>query len=1150
MDGESSLPKDFEHDHVVSVDTGDHAQADQESAPQYQTHDGVLTPGPGDDMQVDIHESPEMLLDLSRAHQPGGLTDISDVQARSEERNFTAMDTGVDDLHVVEITDTASADTDVAVPPANSLETENYSVPRVVWAEMSGFDKYKTPFWWPALQMGYPLRPSGKIPVCLIGISGSEKHYYSEEAEANAVLVFRRRVSGAWMEQEVPPAKAHKLPVELDMGDRSTKARNHASVLDSNIDRNWFSMESWLRMENEKKRRANADKKTSIASGSASTPEVRAAPITQTVSHLANDTAQSSAIPTGPAQVESSALSVDRSTAAVALDGRDTSIDMAAPSLASPSSSTGGTGSSVDEYDDVCDKCHKAGDSLIMCEGSCKRCWHRECLTPDARPADDADFYCDDCTNASWACAYCHRQALSSEPLVKCTDSYCGKRYHKQCISNLPLTKHRLDEEKIVCPRHFCGMCEGAINLAKDSSFTWCLRCPVAYHRACLPPGVIQLDFAEKHFVCSKHVVADEVVNRSSRNFNRCVACDGGGDLLCCDGCPAAFHESEACISKFALNLKGTLKNGRWYCRNCTAGRMPAREDVVWAKQGSYPFWPAEVYPADDVAVPERLLKVDHKPHETIAVRWYPTNKKEDIWAWLGNSHIAPIDQQKYDDVKQDRASYREALKQAEKVVKRQLTNPILPADDVRARDPPKYIRISANSYLVEKPQGGPNAECNCKVERPCVDNTCLNRLMQYECPRTCQTDSLCQNQRFTKRQYKKVKAFYTGNRGWGVKAAENIAEGDFIIEYVGEVVDRDLCEHRIATQRLESENDDWYVMCVDENVYIDSSLKGNVSRFINHSCAPNCEVQMWVVNESEKRMGIFALTNIAAGEEITYKYNLKQLDPVDTVTRYTECRCAAPNCSGFIGKKLGKDVKVSAVVGRRRELIDGTAAASVDLSKEKSPASKSAKKAARTPTPAKTSTRVATRVESSGRAGTVGSSSRGDARKVKALLPRKVKLEDSSGDSAGESNSSDEAPGQKRVPSTQPTNGSSLNARGSVKRARAGHNERCFSCGQPETASRLFMTCDIPACGKKYHEACVEMEGVRKPQVWKCSRHFCGECENPPVRYCSKCPHAYCQEHRTYSIFDRVNSSGVSEPVCYDCISQERKRGGLVSTI
>lgn len=88
--------------------------------------------------------------------------------------------------------------------------------------------------------------------------------------------------------------------------------------------------------------------------------------------------------------------------------------------------------------------------------------------------------------------------------------------------------------------------------------------------------------------------------------------------------------------------------------------------------------------------------------------------------------------------------------------------------------------------------------------------------------------------------------------------------------------------------------------------IYLVSSLSwlhNNIvaSLYADHSCAPNCETQKWTVN-GDTRIGLFALRDIEAGEELTFNYNLAS----DGETRKA-CLCGAPNCSGFIGLKAQK---------------------------------------------------------------------------------------------------------------------------------------------------------------------------------------------------------------------------------------------------
>ena len=77
----------------------------------------------------------------------------------------------------------------------------------------------------------------------------------------------------------------------------------------------------------------------------------------------------------------------------------------------------------------------------------------------------------------------------------------------------------------------------------------------------------------------------------------------------------------------------------------------------------------------------------------------------------------------------------------------------------------------------------------------------------------------------------------------------------------------------------------------------IDALYGGNSSRWINHSCAPNCEA-----DEQDGRMFIKALRNIAAGEELNYDYGLI-IDERYTPKLKAEypCWCSARTCRGTL---------------------------------------------------------------------------------------------------------------------------------------------------------------------------------------------------------------------------------------------------------
>ena len=70
------------------------------------------------------------------------------------------------------------------------------------------------------------------------------------------------------------------------------------------------------------------------------------------------------------------------------------------------------------------------------------------------------------------------------------------------------------------------------------------------------------------------------------------------------------------------------------------------------------------------------------------------------------------------------------------------------------------------------------------------------------------------------------------------------VCTGEFITEYVGEVVSEREFRRRMTEQYCNERHH--YCVHLDSGVVIDGYRMGNVSRLINHSCQPNCEMQKW----------------------------------------------------------------------------------------------------------------------------------------------------------------------------------------------------------------------------------------------------------------------------------------------------------------
>jgi SET domain-containing protein len=120
---------------------------------------------------------------------------------------------------------------------------------------------------------------------------------------------------------------------------------------------------------------------------------------------------------------------------------------------------------------------------------------------------------------------------------------------------------------------------------------------------------------------------------------------------------------------------------------------------------------------------------------------------------------------------------------------------------------------------------------------------------------------------------------------GYGVFAAETITKNTRIIDYAGELVrNRD---SEVRENRYLADGCVW-VFRVNRLWSRDAFVGGNIARFINHACRPNCWVEI-----TGHTIWIRASRTIAAGEELTYDYRTEG-DPT------IPCRCR-PNCTHML---------------------------------------------------------------------------------------------------------------------------------------------------------------------------------------------------------------------------------------------------------
>jgi SET domain-containing protein len=177
---------------------------------------------------------------------------------------------------------------------------------------------------------------------------------------------------------------------------------------------------------------------------------------------------------------------------------------------------------------------------------------------------------------------------------------------------------------------------------------------------------------------------------------------------------------------------------------------------------------------------------------------------------------------------------------------------------------------------------------CNCHNHPPpqtCTTEICFNYATLTECLQCSSTH--CQNNKFTQLYSKKLEVRPVEHKGHGLFCLEDIERGgDFIREYVGELITTKEFVKRfflhpplpslphLRSRRMKAPDisTHLYIMELKPNTFLDARRKGSVSRFINHSCEPNCTVEVWTVGK-RLRVGIFSLKAIPAGSELTFDY-------------------------------------------------------------------------------------------------------------------------------------------------------------------------------------------------------------------------------------------------------------------------------------
>ena len=539
----------------------------------------------------------------------------------------------------------------------------------------------------------------------------------------------------------------------------------------------------------------------------------------------------------------------------------------------------------------ICTECKEiecASDAdcpLLICEGSCERPFHLNCVEGlDVIP--EGEWVCKDCEGGRHECVVCMEYGLDDVEggVVKCRKGDCGLYYHESCLG---LYNAEIDEKqvaanearvqagddtfvppKFTCPAHMCWTC-GDLDLREHSTSAFktktgtlyrCMHCPNAFHVDCLTP---LCNFHELAVICHDHSKTHKLPEMTQEM-----------SVLSRDPSP-----------------KGESKRGK------VGGYVPVGSDVV-------PVYISDKF-VDGYSLPDMVVPAG---------------------SGIGIGHFA--------ETSLDEMSFK---------------LPLDVHDEVFSK-PPSYSHINALKYVVAEEgfegdkeslrpsKREPEDYCKCmSVEEggQGCDEVCLNRLMHIECVgvydqkmlkeggrskvhNNCMLGKECGNRRLGRKQTARCRPKREPGKGWGLITVDGCKVDDLVSEYVGEVLDTDQINARlVAHEKLKPNDPNFYIMALETGWFIDARDKGNLSRFINHSCDPNCQLQRTVV-AGVTRIAIVCIRSVGTGEFLSYDY---QFDTEHAAS--FRCACGADKCRGTM-----KGGNASLVEGGAGERVKKTKAA------------------------------------------------------------------------------------------------------------------------------------------------------------------------------------------------------------------------------
>lgn len=243
-------------------------------------------------------------------------------------------------------------------------------------------------------------------------------------------------------------------------------------------------------------------------------------------------------------------------------------------------------------------------------------------------------------------------------------------------------------------------------------------------------------------------------------------------------------------------------------------------------------------------------------------------------------------------------------------------------AESIPTNDTKQYFEEQIRNGCSCETECSVDSGCSCLTMSGCIYNTTdRNNLTTYsieeiddkkpiyECNSRCKcSGSLCGNRLVQFGPRLNLTITDAGKKGYGLTTTRDLKKGNFICEYAGEIISKKQAEVRHRQNCRSGKMN--YIFCVSEHygdetikTFIDPSIFGNVGRYINHSCEPNCGLYVIRVDSIVPKLCIFTKTDVKKSTELTFDYgNQNSVFVKDgNLQNGIMCLCNMPTCKKYL---------------------------------------------------------------------------------------------------------------------------------------------------------------------------------------------------------------------------------------------------------